>query len=258
MAIITEATVRLFAQPEARVFATVGFEDFEAGFPVVMRLFDMGLVPALIDLTEEEPGDDGQGYRCLLYLGFEGYEEEVEAQRSRALAEALGAGGVDIGPEATLHYWETRHVVAERWRDRTQALRPTERWATRRWRSADYLHVSLPVSRVLEYKRFADAVAIEAGLEIMETAVWTDPRLFSLYVVDPEAREGSEPPLWSAVDSLLAGALRMGGGVEYCHGLGTKLAGWAEQEWGESLLLARRLKRAADPNGVLNPGKLGL
>ncbi|MDA1175420.1 MAG: FAD-binding protein, partial [Chloroflexi bacterium] len=60
------------------------------------------------------------------------------------------------------------------------------------------------------------------------------------------------------VDELLAGALRMGGGVEYCHGLGTKLAGWADQEWGDALLLARRLKGAVDPNGILNSGKLGL
>ncbi len=264
MAIITEATVRLFAEPEAREFATVGFESFEAGYPVVVRLFDLGLIPALIDLTEEEPGDDAQGFRCLLYLGFEGYREEVEAQRVRSLVEATAAGGVDIGPRATLHYWDTRHAVAERWRDSTRPLRPTERWANRRWRTADYLHVSLPVSRVIEYKRFADDVAAGHGLQIRETAVWTDPRLFSVYIVDPSAdldadgETGKAPALWGAVNELLAGALRMGGGVEYCHGLGTKLAGWADHEWGDALLLARRLKGAVDPNGILNPGKLGL
>jgi FAD/FMN-containing dehydrogenase len=265
MAIITEATIRLFAQPETREFATVGFESFEAGYPVVVRLFDLGLIPALIDLTEEEPGDDARGFRCLLYLGFEGYREEVEAQRGRSLAEAITGGGVDIGPEATQHYWDNRHAVAERWRDRTQPLRPTDRWTSRRWRAADYLHVSLPVSRVLEYKRFSDDVAERYGLEVRETAVWTDPRLFSLYVVDPNASPVGDagiaaevPRLWTAVDELLAGALAMDGGVEYCHGLGTKLSAWAEEEWGDALPLARRLKLAVDPNGILNPGKLGL
>jgi alkyldihydroxyacetonephosphate synthase len=261
MAIITEATVRLFAEPEAREFATVGFESFEAGFPVVVRLFDLGLVPALIDLTEEDPGDDAQGFRCLLYLGFEGYREEVAAQQLRALAEATHAGGVDLGPQATQHYWNTRHAVAERWRDRMRPLRPTERWAIRGRRDADYLHVSLPVTRVLDYKRFADGVAAGYGLDIRETAVWTDPRLFSIYVVGPNAdaeSTGGLPSLWEAVNELLAGALRMGGGVEYCHGLGTKLVGWAEEEWDEALPLVRRLKRAVDPNGILNPGKLGL
>lgn len=57
---------------------------------------------------------------------------------------------------------------------------------------------------------------------------------------------------------MLDRALGLGGGVEYCHGLGVKLAGWAEREWGDALLLARRAKSAVDPMGVLNPGKLGL
>ena len=57
---------------------------------------------------------------------------------------------------------------------------------------------------------------------------------------------------------MLEEALRLGGGVEYCHGLGVKLGDWAEREWGDALLLARRLKRAVDPNGILNPEKLGL
>jgi FAD/FMN-containing dehydrogenase len=267
MAIITEATIRLFAEPEAREFATVGFDSFEAGYPVVVRLFDLGLVPALIDLTEEDPRDDAQGFHCLLYLGFEGYREEVEAQRTRALAEATAAGGVDIGAQTTQHYWDARHAVAERWRDETRPLRPTERWVNHRWRAADYLHVSLPVTRVLDYKRLAEGVAVRYGLHIREAAVWTDPRLFSIYLIDPSVGRGEEgaddvdgngPPLWRAVDELLAGALRMEGGVEYCHGLGTKLASWAEQEWGDALLLARRLKHAVDPNGILNPGKLGL
>jgi FAD/FMN-containing dehydrogenase len=258
MGVITEATVKLFAEPEQRVFATVGFESFEAGFPLVVRLFDLGLVPALIDLTEEAPGEGAGGFACLLYLGFEGFREEVDAQRSRAVAEALAAGGKDLGPTLTQAYWEARHAVAERWRDNTRPMLPTERWLDRRWRATDYLHVSLPVSRVLDYKRFAEGVVAEAGLRIREAAVWTDPRLFSLFVTDPdEARaEAGHPPLWDAVDRLLEGALAMGGGVEYCHGLGTKLGDWAEREWGDALLLARRLKRAVDPNNTLNPGKL--
>ena len=261
MGIVTEATIELFALPEAREFATVGFESFEAGYPVVVRMFDMGLAPALADLTEEEPGEDAAGFRCLLYLGFEGYREEVAAQRTRALAEAMAAGGTDLGPSPTQHYWDTRHAVAERWRDTMRPLRPTERWSTRPRRWADYLHVSLPVSRVLEYKRRAEDIAAAHGISVREAAVWTDPRLFSLFVTDPRdtpADSPGRPPLWDAVDAMLESALALGGGVEYCHGLGAKLDPWATREWGDALILARLLKRAADPEGILNPGKLGL
>ena len=57
---------------------------------------------------------------------------------------------------------------------------------------------------------------------------------------------------------MLDQALALGGGVEYCHGLGVKLDDWAEREWGEALLLARLAKRAVDPQAILNPGKLAL
>lgn len=265
MGVITEATVNLHALPEAREFASAGFASFEQGYPAAARLFDLGLVPALFDFTEERGAADAPA-PCVLYLMFEGYREEVAAQRARAMSEALAAGGRDLGPAPTRGYWETRHAVAERWRDQTRPLRPSERWRERRWRYADYLHVALPVSRVAQFKRFCERAAAREGLEIRESAVWTHPELFSVFVRVPggdDARDGAQDDgaataLRRGVDAMLEEALRLGGGVEYCHGLGVKLAGWAERDWGDALPLARLLKRAADPNGVLNPGKLGL
>lgn len=267
MGVITEATVQLFQQPEARAFSSIGFPSFEDGYPMVVRLFDMGLVPALVDLTEEEDGPEEaeeQGCKCVLYLGFEGYTEEVEAQRMRVRSEVRRAGGIDLGPGPTQRYWADRHAVALRWRERSKPLLPTERWKERRWRASDYLHIALPVSQVLDYKRFAEAVAGRHGVTIRESAIWTDSRLFSLFVYDPDPERAPErtkdgdPPLWRAVDELLDGALARDGGIEYCHGLGSKLDPWAEREWAASLWLARALKAAVDPAGTLNPGKLGL
>ncbi len=273
MGVITEATLDLHALPEAQAFASAGFDSFEQGYPVAARLFDIGLVPALLDLTEERGAADAPA-PCILYLLFEGYREEVEAQRRRAMDEALAGGGRDLGPGPTREYWETRHAVAERWRDRTQPLRPSERWRERRWRYADYLHVAMPVSRVPEYKRFCERAAAREGLEIRESAVWTHPELFSVFIRVPDSApsasvaadrgesarddDSAALALRRGVDAMLEEALRLGGGVEYCHGLGVKLAGWAERDWGAALPLARLLKCAADPQGLLNPGKLGL
>ncbi len=255
--VITEATVQLYLQPEERAFATLGFASFEAGFPLVARLFDLGLVPALVDLSEEEPPTDG--FPCVLYLGFEGYREEVEAQRGRALQEGVAAGGVDLGPGPTERYWQSRRQWAERWRDEVRPLRPTERWRKADWRAADYLHLSLPVSGVLDYKRKAEGVVQRHGLAAHEAAVWTDPRLFSLLVVDPQGGEDDrQAALATAVEELLTMAQTMGGGIVYCHGIGAKLAPLMEREWADALVLARRLKHALDPRGTLNPGKLGL
>jgi FAD/FMN-containing dehydrogenase len=61
------------------------------------------------------------------------------------------------------------------------------------------------------------------------------------------------------VDDLLTLAQDLGGGMEYCHGVGLKLAHLMGRELGEAgMETLRRLKSALDPAGVLNPGKMGL
>ncbi len=50
----------------------------------------------------------------------------------------------------------------------------------------------------------------------------------------------------------------MGGSMEYCHGVGIKLAVHMAREHGCGLEVMRAIKRTLDPNNIMNPGKLGL
>ena len=257
--IITRAALRVFRLPEQHIFATVGFRSFDEGYPVVCELFDLGLRPALTDLTEEDAPAGARGdSRCVLYMGFEGFAEEVEAQRSRAIRVCAERGGQDLGPEGTRAYWEERYAIAERWQNSVMPLRPRER-VHHEWRSFDYLHVALPVSRVLEFRARAAELVARRGVHIRETAIWTHPELFSLLLVDAE-HDGEEAVrnMGATVDQVLMLAQDMGGSMEYCHGVGVKLVHLAAREWGQNLETVRRLKRALDPHNILNPGKLGL
>ncbi len=62
----------------------------------------------------------------------------------------------------------------------------------------------------------------------------------------------------TTVDDVLTLAHRMNGAMEYCHGVGLKLGHLMESEMGPAMGTLRALKRALDPVGILNPGKLGL
>jgi FAD/FMN-containing dehydrogenase len=70
----------------------------------------------------------------------------------------------------------------------------------------------------------------------------------------PNARLALE----ESVKELLRLAQRMGGSMEYTHGVGIKLAPLMAEEHGYGLEVMRRIKQALDPNHILNPGKLGL
>ena len=262
LGIITAAALRVFRQPEERRFATFSFDDFEAGFFAVSEMFALGLRPVLMDLTEEATGR-GDRSRVLLYLAYEGYREEVEAQEHRTTRVCRESGGTDIGAGETEAYWRERHSTAIQYQEEVLPLSPSERWSRTGRRGAgggwDYLHVALPVSRVLEFRRRAMALSREYGLDIREYAIWTEPELFSIIMVGAGLEGVREAgPFAEAVDSVLRLAQDMGGTMEYCHGVGLKLAHLVEREWGSGLEVARQIKRALDTDGIMNPGKLGL
>lgn len=256
--IITAAALRVFKAPEARRFATYLFPSFEAGFHAVNEMFSIGLRPAVTDLTEE-PGDDGRR-EVTLYLMCEGYREEVTAQESRTSRICSGYGATDLGPQKTEEYWRERHRSGERYKHHVQPLLPQERWS--RWWSGradwDYLHLALPVPRVLEFKRKAEALCGEAGVSIRESAIWTEPELFSMILTRAAPEGDARDGFHGTVDRVLRMAQDMGGTMEYCHGVGLKLSHLIEREWGSGLEAVRQVKQALDPSGIMNPGKLGL
>ncbi len=76
-----------------------------------------------------------------------------------------------------------------------------------------------------------------------------------LAVVDSEQ---NRLVLENAVEELLRLVQKMGGSMEYCHGVGLKLAPLMDEEHGQGLEVMRQIKKVLDPNGIMNPGKMGL
>ncbi len=249
--IITKATLRVFRQPEKRAFATVGFDSFDQGFNAVAELFALGLRPALVDLTEEY----GEGIR--LYMMYEGYKEGVSAQKRRSLRVCSDFGGRDMGARETLNYWRNRHSSGE-WYRREMLDQPRSvRWQSRRGRGFDYLHMALPVSQVLDYRRRCDELLSDRGIRVTEYAIWTQPELFSMLLVPAgKTTDGSSENMAEAVDEVLTLAQDMGGTMEYCHGVGVKLTHLLRREMGVGFEVAKAIKRGLDPHDIMNPGKL--
>ena len=252
--IITRATIRVFRRPEAQVFATVAFDSFDRGFDAAAELMALELHPTLLDLTEEEDG-------IKMFLLFEGYREGVSAQEQRAMQVCTQFGGRDIGPGPTLTYWEERHSSGERYKRNALGRPREERW-NRQWgRSFDYLHMALPVSQVLEYRRRCEQMLAARGVRVVEYAIWSRPELFSMMVVPEDTSgegDGFRKNLAEAVEEVLTLAQDMGGVMEYCHGVGMKLNHLLARELGVGHDVIRDLKQTLDPANIMNPGKLGL
>ena len=258
--VITRATIRVFRQPEAAAYATMEFAGFDDGFRAVTEMTALGIRPALLDLTEDSEG-------ILLHLLFEGYREGVDAALRRTVAICDAAGGWDAGPEPTLAYWRHRHDSALNYRQTALGRPRAERWERQWGRTFDYLHMSLPADRVLEYRRRADLLLEARGIQVVEYCLWSRPEFFSMLVVPSGSRrvagrDGYDPEvranLAAGVDEVLTLAQDMGGIMEYCHGVGIKLNHLLGREMGASREVLRNIKQALDPAGIMNPGKLAL
>ncbi len=105
----------------------------------------------------------------------------------------------------------------------------------------------------------AQEIAGRRGVRVQESGLWVQPELFSMRLgaedgVTPNARLVLE----ETVEELLRLAQRLGGSMEYTHGVGVKLAPLMAEEHGYGLEVMRRIKQTLDPNNILNPGKLAL
>jgi alkyldihydroxyacetonephosphate synthase len=260
LGVVTAAALKAYLMPEAREFLAFSFESFAAGFEVVDEIAALGLRPSFLDYGEEHtsPWPEGRTRReepPVLYLGFEGVREQVEALVARARVVSADRGGEGLPASEAESLWQSRHVVAERFRRGSRRLgRPR---SPGRGMAIDYLHVTLPPSRVLDFRDLCHRQTAAAGVALFECGLWTGPELFSAVLGVPDA-DGGHQRLAPAMDTLLRAAQDVGGSMEYCHGAGIRLAHLMEREQGDAMALLRHLKSALDPRDILNPGKLGL
>jgi len=259
MGVITAAALQAFAVPEERDLRAFRFASFEAGFRAIDEINRLGMRPSLLDYGEgyAAPWPDlstRQAYPPTLYLGFEGFAEEVEASMRRALRVIAASEGEERPQSEAQAFWDDRHVVAERFARSRRRDQPPNRDPNLAF---DYMHVALPPSQTLPFRERCIETAAETGAGVMEFGLWLGPELFSASFTLPEAQGGREK-LRLMMDGLLRLAQDMGGSMEYVHGAGSRLAPLMQREHGSAFELLQRVKTVLDPYDVINPGKLGL
>ena len=254
LGIITELQLRLQGIPEAISAAVCSFADLAGAVETVMATIQSGVPVARIELLDEVQMRACNAYSKLdypeaptLFFEFHGTPAWVEEQARMVgeIADGFGGSGFRWATQAEdrNRLWQARHDAY--WA--AKGLRPGAEG-----RATD---VCVPISRLAEciFESRADAAA--SGLLTPIVGHVGDGNFHMTFLLDP-----ADPDELARADAVSARmverALAMGGTCTGEHGIGTGKMHYLEQEHGEGVDLMRAIKRALDPQNILNPGKM--
>ena len=254
LGLITEVTVRLYGIPEATSAAVCAFPDMESAVNTVIMTIQSGIPVARIELLDALQMDACNKYSDLdyalqptLFFEFHGSEAGVFEQVDQVKGIAGEFGGDDFKwatkAEDRTKLWQARHDAYYA----GIALRPGGKGIA--------TDVCVPISKLAECILETQADIAESGLIAPIVGHVGDGNFHLVIVVDPD--DADEMARAEALNErMVMRALAMDGTCTGEHGVGYGKMGFLEAEHGEAISVMRDLKRALDPNNIMNPGKI--
>ncbi|WP_037573408.1 FAD-binding oxidoreductase [Phaeacidiphilus oryzae] len=270
LGVITEAWLRLQDRPRYKASASVLFDGFAAGAEAVRAIAQSGLNPAncrLLDAGEAALSGAARDGRSVLVLGVESAHGPVDGRLAELTALAADHGGRLRAP-AGADGGGSGASAAEAWRSAFLRMPYVRDGLARMSAISETFETACTWDRL---PGLLDAVRTELAAAVRKatgspgmincrfTHVYPDgPAPY--FTVIAAGRPGDELAVW---DEIKAAAMEIlaarGATVTHHHAVGRDhLPGYRRQIPAPYALALRAAKQALDPEGVLNPGVLGL
>jgi alkyldihydroxyacetonephosphate synthase len=186
---------------------------------------------------------------CRMVIGLEGARLRTEVEAALCFAELERAGGRDVGEGPGKAWLAHRYAVSYR-------MSPVFRDGA----FVDTMEVASTWERILDlYHSVRDAIGKHAVVMAHFSHAYPDGCsiyfTFAGHGEDRAAQQRTYDAIWH--DGLEA-ATRVGGTISHHHGVGLLKGPYMLGEHREALAMLAALKDSFDPDGIMNPGKLGL
>ena len=254
LGVITEVTVRLYGVPAAISSAVCSFGSVEAAVNVVIKTIQAGVPVARIELADPVQMDAINKYSKLdlpvaptLWLEFHGTEQSVVEQAKIVQTIASEHGGADFSWttkwEDRDKLWRARHDVAYA----NKALREGgQLWVT---------DVCVPISRLAECITETQKHLAASFLPAPIVGHAGDGNFHVCFVLNPsDPREMAEAERLN--ERVVHRALSLGGTCTGEHGIGCGKIDSLIAEHGDAISVMHAIKKAIDPDNIMNPGKI--
>lgn len=259
LGIVTEITFRLVPKPRYQVDLLIPFRGLHLGVELVLRLVkEKRFVPAVIEFIERK-GIEACAQVFQENLPFkeaalqvlvevEGSEKEAvldDALTVAQMAKALGGEEPLIADNqaSQARLWKTRRSIAKTLKQVYPEVMAED--------------IVVPLARLPETVEFITKLEKQFQTVIVPFGHIGDGNIHVDICRDSDDRANWQKTCARIVDQLIEFVVKVGGQITAEHGIGSLKKHLLKKGLSEvEIKVMKEMKRALDPNGLLNPGKI--
>jgi len=256
LGVITKVNLRLLALPPAHRTAVVVCESVEQAADTVSEILAGGTLPAMIEYLPQLAipvmnnyitpplTTEGQAY---LFLDLDGTMDEIRADADNiwALCRKMGVMEIRVieDEKEAETYWTARYNLGA--------------MALVMMKKAINEDVAVPRDRIPEFVREIQNMSSSLSKVLLGMAGHAGDGNMHPSILFPEVDEEAEKEAQSTIERIIRLGLSLGGTISGEHGIGFHKAEFLAWELGDvQIRLLKRIKKAFDPKGIMNPGKI--
>jgi len=255
LGVVTKVLLKLIPKPAAKKTLIATFMEMDRAAQTVSEIIAAQIVPCTLEFLDrttircvEDFAKVGLPVDCeaLLLMETDGHPAAVEEEASKIedIARRNGASQIRVAKDDAE---ATRLAMARR-----SAFSALARVAP----TTILEDATVPRSELAKMIRFVGAVAERHRLRIGTFGHMGDGNLHPTFLTD-ERNQDEMHRVEQAFREIFDEAIRLGGTITGEHGVGLAKKGFLPEFAGApQMRVMREFRRALDPNGILNPGKM--
>ena len=253
-AVITDVTMKVYRKSEIQMSEAWLMPNVNSGIVAMREIMQSGIRPSLVRFYDEAEAQfavpDLEVNKCVLFLTHEGLTSISKAEHLESSKIVEASGGVTLGS-----------IPVENWYKRRFDFSAVEKILASKGGYAETIEVAHNWSEIEAlYSRLVKELTPLSDTVLGHFShVYTNGA--SLYIIlfgKTDTDDEAVIRLRKLWDTAMTVVTELGGEISHHHGAGLARQDFIAKSLGKQHEILRKLKSVMDPEGILNPGHLGL
>jgi glycolate oxidase len=259
LGIVTKARLKIYPLPETKSVLMATFDRLEDAGKAAVTVLSSGVIPAAMEIMDRsaikavkeiDPSLGVPDVEALLLFEADGYRESVVRQVGLICEACERCGGrtqVAKNEKEETRLWAARRLVGV-------AITRLNPGKVRVYEAED---IGVPIKDVPFMLKKIREIGKKHGLSLVTYGHIGDGNLHTGIAINPRDEED-----WKRVhavkDDIYDVVLSLGGTLPAEHGVGIIRADYMARAHGKGYDVMKAIKKAVDPQNIMNPGKMGM